>query len=160
FHTPALEPFIAGVALAIPPFVLAFILSGFMSAVRKPATACLLQNGAIAFVTVLLVLGMHAAWPQAGLILVGIGYAIAAWLVCLWGGWGMRRWLRQQDLEQETITREDVAEFKRSSAAFFATNVASFLMGVVGIWVAGYWLPTAAVGLYKAAWQVSMLIGV
>lgn len=160
FDTPALGPFIAGVSLAIPPFVMAFILSGFMSAIRKPATACLLQNGAIAFVTVLLVLGMHALWPHQGIILVAIGYALAAWLVCAWGMWETSRWLRHQDLERVSITREDVAEFKRSSAAFFAMNVALFLLSVVGIWVAGYWLPTASVGLYKAAWQMSMLIGV
>lgn len=160
FHTPALGPFIVGIALAIPPFVLAFILSGFMSAVRKPATACLLQNGAIAFVTVLLVLGMHALWPHQGLILFGIGYAVAAWLVCIWGLWNTWRWLWRRDGGRVSITREDVVEFNRSSAAFFAANVASFLLGVVGIWAAGYWLPTASVGLYKAARQMSMLIGV
>lgn len=160
FHAPDLSAMITGIALAMPPFVLAYIFSGFMAAIRKPATACLMQNGAVSFVAAALVLLLRTVVPGAGFIVIGIAYAIAAWVICIWGFCGVWRWLRHHNTGKVAIDADDVSAFKHSSSAFFATSVASFLLGVVGIWVAGYWLPTASVGLFKAGQQLSMLIAV
>lgn len=160
FHSEDLASLLVVISVAVPPFVLAFILSGFMAAARKPATACMLQNGAISFVTAGLVVALHVLIPEQGVINVGIAYATGAWVVCLWGGWSAWKWLQCGYELKRTISRSDVREFKRSSSAFLATDIATFLIAVVGIWVAGYWLPTASVGLYKAASQLAMLIGV
>src|SRR5699024_6713079 len=76
-----------GIATATPAFTLAFMLSGFMKGVSKPASACLLQNGSVAIVAALLVIVLKQLYPQAGIATVGLAYAIAAWLVLAQGVW-------------------------------------------------------------------------
>lgn len=159
FHSPQLVLVVWGMAVAIPAYVLACVLSGFLAAVHKPATACLLQNGVISFATALLVVILHMLLPALGLWVIGWAYAVAAWAALAWGILEVRRWLHVRRIADGHLNKLDVSEFRRSSSAFFAIDVASFLMGIAGIWVAGYLLPTSDVGLYKAALQLAGMIG-
>lgn len=159
FHSPNLDMVLVGFAAAIPPFVLSYIMSGFLAAVRKPATACLLQNGAISLVAAILVIVLAIVLPTFGIAGLSVAFAVAAWLVFIWGLWSTLFWLHKRGGVSARIDSIDIRTFRKSSSAFLAADVASFAISVVGIWVAGYWLNAAAVGLFKAASQLSMLIG-
>lgn len=160
FHSPALTGVTIGIAISIPAYVLCFIFSGFMAAARKPAVACLLQNGAIALATAVTLFPVQFVFGQYGLAGIGAAYAVAAWIICLWGAWMTLRWLRVRGVDREPRLATEIIAFRRSASAFFANDIATFLVAVAGIWVAGLVLPTSVVGQFKAAWQVSMLIGI
>lgn len=162
FDAPLLAPVLVGIAVAAPAFALIFIFAGFMKAVRKPATACLLHNGVVAFVSALIVwLLQNAVLPDAGLVNIGIAFAVAAWVLAGVGMCLSWRWHRVSYIAiSAPICRSEVCEFNRSSSAFFATSVAQILISVAGIWVAGYFLTASDVGLFKVALQVSGLIGI
>ena len=80
FDAPMLGIVLPGIALAIPPFTVAFVLAGFMKGIRKPATACLLENGGIALVATALVLLFYNLSSE-GISTSGWAMAAAAWIV-------------------------------------------------------------------------------
>lgn len=162
FHSPELPPVLIGIAIATPAFALSFILAGFMNAVRRPATACLLSQGTIALVTAGVVV-VFSQWvlPAAGSFNIGIAYAVGAWIVVGQGLWLCRRWFVRRPIGlASAVVWPDLSGFKRSSSAFFASDLAQFMISVLGIWVAGYLLSNSDVGLFKAANQLAMLIGI
>ncbi len=160
FDSMELVRVLVGIAIAIPAFVMSYILSGFMAAVRRPAIACLLQNGAISFFTALILVVLAYVVPRFGMGNIGTAYACAAWLICMYGMWKSWSWLKKNLKTRENVTKDDVEEFRRSSSAFLASDIATFMISVVGVWIAGIWLSTSVVGLFKAADQYAMLIGV
>lgn len=117
-------------------------------------------NGAIAIASVLVLLVVHLAVPSLGVATIGIAYATGAWAVLLWGIFGAVRWWRATGRKIPKLAPDDIHDFKHSASAFLATDVSTFLLSVVGIWIAGYLLPTSQVGLYKAAAQLAILIEV
>lgn len=162
FHAPELPPVLTGIAIATPAFTLCFIFAGFMKAVRKPASACLLLQGSVALVTAGVVWAL-SQWvlPRSGIVNVGIAYVVGAWLVAGVGlGFCWRWFARRPVLPYADATQPELIAFRRSASAFFASNIAQFMIAVLGIWVAGYFLANADVGLFKAARQLAMLIGV
>ncbi|UYG06069.1 lipopolysaccharide biosynthesis protein [Halomonas sp. M4R1S46] len=50
FDAPMLASVLPGIALTIPAFTVAFVLGGFMKGIRRPATACLMENGSISLI--------------------------------------------------------------------------------------------------------------
>lgn len=160
FHSPDFTVFFGIFILAAPPFVIAFVLSGFMAAIGSPASACTLQNGAIAIVTSMLLFALISTKNDLGIMNIAIAYVLGAWLVTLVGSVAALRRLRSRiNNRQTSLTHGEIHEFKRSSSAFFATDIAAFLITSIGLWVAGYWLSTTDVGQYQVASQVTMVIG-
>lgn len=159
FNAHGLANVLVGIAIATPAFTLGFLLSGFFKGVRKPATACLLENGSVSLVTGLLVLVFHWLAPDAGFVTIGWTYALAAWLVLLKGAWQLRNWYKQQkwqlDELQSIVTHQ---EFATSSRAFFVMSLAGFMQTVLSIMIAGWLLSSADLGLFKTAQQTAVLI--
>lgn len=66
FDATGLAGVLTGIALAVPAYAFGFLLSGFFKGIRKPATACLLENGSVALVAGVLIL----VWEKQGTALV------------------------------------------------------------------------------------------
>lgn len=162
FGAPALASVLVGIGVAVPAFTVSFVLSGFMKGIRKPATANLLENGAISLVAAVLIISVH--WWKGGgqLEMAGWAMAIAAWVVLVQGVWQVYRWFglsnskgREQGLEDELIAR---SEFTRTSQSFLVMSLAQFVQQVVSIMIAGVFLSNDDLGLFKAAERVALLI--
>ncbi|WP_431023360.1 lipopolysaccharide biosynthesis protein [Halomonas sp. H5] len=159
FQADGLAEILVGIAVATPAFTLGFLLSGFFKGGRRPATACLLENGSVALVAAVLVWGWHLLKPDAGLPIIGWAYAVAAWLVVLQGAWQLRRWRQRQGLNQAISPPATRQQFDDSSRAFFVMSLATFMQSVLGIMIAGWLLNSAELGLFKTAQQTAVLIG-
>lgn len=157
FDAAGLTEVLVGIAVATPAFTLGFLLSGFFKGVRRPATACLLENGSVALVAAVLVWGWHLVKP-AGLSIIGWAYAVAAWLVVLQGAWQLWCWRQRRGNSQEISPPATRQQFDDSSRAFFMMSLAGFMQSVLGIMVAGWLLHSAELGLFKTAQQTAMLI--
>lgn len=160
FNTPDLAAELTGFAIATPAFTLAYILSGFMKAIRKPAAAMLLQNGGVAFLAALLVLLFYHVDLGSGAASIGMAFACAAWLVLAIGLWHCRFWFKHGYSPVETSGQPDIEGFQRLSVAVLVSGSSRMLVEVGSFWIAGTFLSAATVGLFKAAQQVSNLIRV
>lgn len=156
FNSPVLESVLPGISLAIPAFTLAFILSGFMKGINKPATACLLENGSISLVASFLILGFNSVWLQGGIAHTGWAFALASWLVLGQGAWQAWLWFSRQRWEETKATTKE--EFHSSSQAFFLMSLAQFMQQVLGIMVAGWLLSSDELGLFRSAERMAFLI--
>ena len=145
-----------GIALAIPPFTVAFVLAGFMKGIRKPATACLLENGGIALVATALVLLFYNLSSE-GISTSGWAMAAAAWIVLGQGLWQVWKWRRSTPSETKNQTLDPIA-FKSSSNAFFVMSLAPFMQQTVFILIAGWYLSDTDLGLFKVAERTALLI--
>ncbi|MDN3554930.1 lipopolysaccharide biosynthesis protein [Halomonas maura] len=156
FDAPRLVEVMPGITLAIPAFTVAFVLGGFMKGIRRPATACLLENGSIMLIATGLVWVLERS-TLLGIANAGWAMALAAWLVLGQGAWQSRRWFGKQELQAEknTATRD---EFAASSRAFFVMSLAQFMQQVLAIMIAGWLLGTAELGLFRAAERTAFLI--
>ncbi|EPC04144.1 hypothetical protein L861_02195 [Litchfieldella anticariensis FP35 = DSM 16096] len=157
FDAGALPGVLVGISLVIPAVTLAFVVGGFMKGIRKPATACLLENGSIALVACLPVLGLNAIWPTEGVANAGWALALASWLVLAQGAWQAWRWLKSQQLHTAEVPATK-QEFSASSHAFFVLSLALLMQQVVSILIAGWLLDSAQLGLFKAAERTALLI--
>lgn len=160
FAEPALAGVLAGIALAVPAFTLAFVLAGLMKGIRKPARACLLENGSISLVASFVTIISIWMNPLAGIEQVGWAFCIAAWGVFAQGSWQVWRWQRQASIvslqrTEITISRE---EFNASSRTFFVLSLANFMHLVVSVIIAGLLLDTSELGLFKSAERAALLI--
>jgi O-antigen/teichoic acid export membrane protein len=156
YDAPMLGSLLPGIALAIPPFTVAFVLAGFMKGIRKPATACLLENGGIALVaTALLLLFYNLSYE--GISTSGWAMAAAAWIVLGQGLWQAWKWRRSTRLETNGQTLNPKA-FKSSSNAFFVMSLASFGQQVFFVMIAACYLSDNDLGLFKVAERTALLI--
>ncbi len=162
FGAPELSSVLIGVGVAVPAFTLSFVLSGFMKGVRKPATANLLENGAVSLVAAFLIFCFHWWKGDSQIEIAGWAIAIAAWLVLVQGIWQASRWFkvssskgRYQDVEDTLIARSD---FSRTSQSFLVMSLAQFVQQVVSILIAGLFLSNGDLGLFKVAERVALLI--
>jgi len=145
-----------GIALAIPPFTVAFVLAGFMKGIRKPATACLLENGGIALVATLLVL-LFDRISTAGIAMAGWAMAVAAWLVFAQGLCQVWNYLKTKPpgVDEQKV---DPSAFNSSSSAFFVMSLAPFVQQVLFVLIAASYLTDKNLGLFKAAERSALLI--
>ncbi len=162
FGADGLSAVLVGMALAVPAYTFGFLLSGFFKGVRMPATACLLENGSVALVAgafVLLWEGINEG-GQTGVI--GYAYGLAAWLVALQGTLQVWLWCRRQSwwssADEVAPAEVTLTQFRASSRAFFAVNLAGFMQQVLGVLVAGWLLSSDELGLFKSSQQVGLLI--
>lgn len=169
FQAPGLADVLVGIALAAPAFTCTFLFSGFFKGIRKPATACLLENGSVALVAGTLILAFRQWGDSTDLSVIGYAYGLAAWLVAFQGGLQVWLWCCRQPwwkasqvdaekaiCEETTVLRE---QFMTTSRTFFVTGLSSFMQSVLGLMIAGALLSTAELGLFKSSQQAAVLIG-
>ena len=162
FSMPGLSPMLMGFAFAIPFYTWSFLLAGFFKGVRKPATAGLQENGAISLVAGALLLCLHATdrgWP-ADLSLLGWVYLIAAAMIAAQGHMIAWLWLRRvrRDEKPHAIPQEDKREFRGASLSFFIMGMAGFMQSVLSVLIAGKFLGSEELGLFKSAQQIAISV--
>ncbi|QNI02381.1 oligosaccharide flippase family protein [Halomonas sp. SH5A2] len=161
FGAEGLSEVLVGISIATPAFTLGFLFSGFFKGVRRPATACLLENGSVALLAGVLVVLLHQYLHFTGMAVIGWAYAGAAWLVLGQGAWQLWRWYGRQNWSVKDSTplpSVDRHQFKTSSQAFFVMSLAGFMQTVLSIMVAGWLLSDEGLGLFKTSQQTAMLI--
>ncbi len=155
FATPGLAAVLTGAALALPAVTLAFLLSGLMRGLNRPAAASLLENGSISLVGAAVLAVLEWLRPNAGLENAGWALMAAAWLVLLQGGVQVLAWCWKR---KATSGFADRAAFSSSSKDFFVMSLSGFMQATVGVVVAGYLLSASDLGLLKSAQQLAVLI--
>jgi len=162
FQNEYLNSVLIGIAIATPAFTLSYLLSGFFKGIQKPATACLLEGGAIALVAALLVSILNLIMPDNGLATIGAAYALAAWLVLFHGALRMFGWITNiegiknfKDESEDKLLRK---KFHSSSHEFFVMDLANLVQTVISVLIAGLMLSSEELGLFKSSQQMAMLI--
>lgn len=160
FSAPELAGVLVGIALAIPAFTLAFVLAGLMKGIRRPATACLLENGSISLVASFVILFLVWWQPNAGIAQAGWAFCLAAWLVLAQGAWQVWYWHGRVSIGGSLEKNNSASrhEFEASSRAFFVLGLAILMQTVLSVMIAGLLLDTAELGLFKAAERAALLI--
>lgn len=163
FEAQQLSVVLIGISIAVPAYTFGFLLSGFFKGIRKPATACLLENGSVALIAGAIMLLWNQYDSSAGLATVGYSYCLAAGLVAIQGSYQLWRWCHRQpwwqmsgyDLDQVV----NLPQFNATSRAFFVYNLSGFMQSVLGVMIAGWLLTSSELGLFKSAQQTAVLIG-
>jgi O-antigen/teichoic acid export membrane protein len=156
FDAPMLDSVLPGIALAIPPFTVAFVLAGFMKGIRKPVSACFLENGSIALFTSVILVCLNY-FTSDSLANAGWALAGAAWIVFAQGAWQIQAWFKQQIVRPDDI-ETDRSAFNSSSNTFFVMSIAQFMQQTIVVLIAGWLLSNVDLGLFKAAERVALLI--
>lgn len=164
FNSPSLGVIIKSMAVALPPFAFGFLLSGFFKGLRKPATACLLENGAVALISVFSILLLNFFQDDIGLVIVGYSYALAAWLVAIIGLCRLWFWKRAQIQSFQRYSNDSsslvsISRFMATSRAFFVTGFAGYSQAILGVIVAGWFLSSSDLGVFRSSQQAALLIG-
>lgn len=157
FTSPLLISMLPAIALAVPAFTASFVVGGFMKGARKPATACLLENGSISLIVSLLVIFLHSIAPL-NLVTVAWTLAVAAWLVLFQGIFQLCIWLKNHGTSSSKLSRLEKSNFFSSSRSFFIISLAQFLQQVLGVMIAGYLLSTDELGLFRSAERAAFII--
>lgn len=163
FQNEYLSSVLIGVAIAVPAFTLGYLLSGFFKGIQKPATACLLEGGAIALVAAVLVPIVNLIIPSSGMETIGVAFALAAWLVLFYGAFKVYGWMtnKEGNISFKKVESEDQQlrnKFLSSSHEFFVMNLANLLQSVISVLIAGWMLSGEELGLFKSSQQTAMLI--
>lgn len=157
FGQPGLVDVLPGIALAAPAFTLGFILSGFFKGIGQPATACLLEHGAISLVAAALFWVWQPVHADAAYQNLGVGYALAAWLVVVYGLYRIVMW-RYRWRPADDVVHIDRYELGSTSRSFFVMSLSFFVQAVLVMLVAGLYLDSHDLGLFKTAYQVGASI--
>lgn len=164
FSMPKLADMLLGFGIAVPFYTWSFLLAGFFKGVRKPATAALQENGAIALVAGGLILVLALVSPvshETPLTLTALGwvYLVAAFFIALQGSILAFVWLRNQvATASPMLSRRDTAEFRGASLSFFIMGMAGFMQSVLSIMIAGKFLGSFELGLFKSAQQIAISV--
>lgn len=164
FSAEGLASMLVGISLAVPGFTLGFILSGFFKGIRRPATASLMENGALSLLAGLGVLALHGLGGEEPLAGIGWSFAAASWVLVAWGAWQVRRWrsevVKKTAQSEPLDSVEDITpqRFYTASQSYFIMSLAELMQSVFSIMIAGWLLSSAELGMFKAAQQSAMLI--
>lgn len=164
FDMPALADVLVGVGLAIPLFSWSFILAGFFKGIRKPATAALQEGGAISLVAgaLMLVLYLFGSGDPVPLSWFGWMYFLAVLFVAGKGQLTVMVWLHRRAGDNKLLTSEestlDLPAFREASQSLFVMSLATFMQSVLSIMIAGKFLGSVELGLFKSAQQVGMSV--
>ena len=158
FDAPGLDQVLPGIALALPPFTLAFVLAGLFKGLHRPALASLLENGGIALATVVVLWSLQAWWPRQGLTALGGAYALAAWGLLMLAFWPLMVWVRSGAERKAGPAALTPRAFFAIGQAFFFTNLAMLMQSVLGVLLAGWLLASAELGLFRAAQQLGTAV--
>lgn len=161
FDEEVLSDIMIGIAVSLPPLALSFIFSGYFKGLKKPALASFLENGAIAFVASIFVISISFLdYHTKTSYVVGGAYAVAAWVVMLFGlskVWGS---IKNRILDDVTVGFNVSKNFLIDSCSYLCINLAQIIQSVATIWVAGYLLGSEDVGMLKVAQQLAMVVGI
>jgi len=162
FAMPGLSSMLLGISLAIPFYTWSFLLSGFFKGIRKPATAGFQENGAIALVagTLLLLLNALSEAGPPDLYQLGWVYLFAAIVIAAQGHVIALSWLgHNASVERSSkIGLENLAEFRGASLSFFIMGMAGFMQTALSIMIAGKFLGSAELGLFKSSQQIAVSV--
>lgn len=156
FGSQNLPSMLPGFVLAIPPFTVAFIIGGAMKGLSKPVTACLLQNGSISLLATPILLSLNVFWPGE-ISNAGWAIALASWLVMAEGFRKARLWVNKQGV-QANLDFLSLKKFKISSYDFFTMSLAGLMQSVLCVMLAGLFLDSRELGLFRVADRVAVLI--
>lgn len=163
FAMSSLASVLLGIGLAVPFYTWAFLLTGFFKGIRKPATAAFLENGSISLVAgaLILLVPYVLSGGEQDIAYIGWAYAVAAVLVALHGGLHAVFWLRSHQREQGVrgLDVADKTEFRVTSQAFFIMGLAAFMQSALSIMIAGKFLGSEEMGLFKSAQQIAISVG-
>lgn len=162
FNMPGLSGMLLGISLAIPFYTWSFLLAGFFKGIRKPATAAFQENGAIALIAggLILLLETLDKSGSPGLDVLGWVYLLAAIVVATQGHVIALRWLGSHSSSEQSscIGPKDMTEFRGASLSFFIMGLAGFMQGALGIMIAGKFLGSVELGLFKSAQQIAISV--
>jgi len=163
FAMPGLAEVLLGVGLAVPFYSWAFLLTGFFKGIRKPATGAFLENGSISLVTGALLLVVGYVLPEHGakLAFLGWAYAVGAFFVALQGGAQAALWLRRHRMVTgvKSINAAEKTAFRGVSRSFFVMGLAGFMQTALSVMIAGKFLGSEQLGLFKSAQQIAISVG-
>ncbi|MCO7214897.1 MATE family efflux transporter [Halomonas sp. OfavH-34-E] len=157
FDSKYLSEILKGISIAIPAFTTCLVIAGFMKAVRKPATACLLGNGISAFLVGIIIALDSIFTKIISIDDIGVVVALSSWLVLMYGLFETARFFINKKLVQEP-ERFDRKRFFISAGDYFVMSLSGFIQNVVAVAVAGMLLSSHELGLFKAAERTAFLI--
>lgn len=161
FDADGLEEVLYWFAFSTPAYTLAFILSGFFKGMRKPATASLLEGGSVALVTGVIVFILHYLMPGYGVGNIGIAFALGSWFVLAQGVVQVYLSHKKCSSEGDLTPKDDSpskVDFMSSSLSFFLMSLAGFMQVAGTFLVAGWFLTSDELGLFKSAHQLAMTV--
>lgn len=162
FTMPGLSSMLLGISLAIPFYTWSFLLAGFFKGIRKPATAALQENGAIALIAggLILLLETLDKVGSPGLALLGWVYLFAAIVIAAQGHVIALLWLgRNVSAERSSkLGLENLTKFRRVSQSFFIMGMAGFMQTALSIMIAGKFLGSVELGLFKSSQQIAVSV--
>lgn len=158
FNVESLSELLKGMLIALPAFSVAFILAAFMKAIKKPALACLLENGAVSLITtILIVLFLD---EQSQIESVGYLYALASWVICLCGMVLVKAHLKK--VSKVNVSKIEWVSnrkyFYKISGTLFIINLAGFIQSVLVILISAKLLDVYDLGLLKTALQIGTIV--
>lgn len=160
FNISTEEDLVLMAALAIPAVTCAFVLSGFMKAIRKPASANMLENGAVSLIAAILIL-FSSQYGVLDARSAYVSFTVAAWLVMAAGGGQVLLWIFRFRKELTcSHKRISFSEFGAIANTFFIMSLSRFMQQVVSVWVVGYCLSNNELGLFKTAERVTLVINI
>lgn len=165
FGVKGISVLLLGFSLSIPAYVVAYLLSGFFKGAGMPASACLMENGAISLYAGLGVLAWSHYFQGVRLEYVGYFYFLASLVVLFQGAgrillWRRRNFITSSSLSEAAFRVSDdaILGFRSVSRSFLATNFSAFIQNVLAVLLAGWMLASDELGFFKVSQQVGLLI--
>ncbi|KZY35109.1 hypothetical protein A3754_12305 [Alcanivorax sp. HI0083] len=162
FELPGLSSVLLGIGFAIPFYTWSFLLAGFFKGVRKPATAGFQENGAISLVagTLLLLIETLSELQSPDISWLGWSYLVAAVLIAVIGHCVAEIWLVRHHVVRRFsgLDSVDLAEFRNVSLSFFLMSMAGLMQQVLSIMIAGKFLGSVELGLFKSSQQIAISV--
>jgi O-antigen/teichoic acid export membrane protein len=157
FDAPLLASVLPLVALTIPPVTAAYVLAGFMKGIRKPATACLLENGSIALIAGLFLMALELIRPgQFENTLIAI--AISSWFITTQGLFQAWRLAKRNASKESSCPKVEFEGFNKSCFNYFISSLAGFSQNILSVFVLGQFLTSHDLGLYKVSERIAVLV--
>ena len=155
FDALVLEGILKGMLLAVPAFTISFIISAYMKAISKPASACFQENGAISLITAILLFNFSNDLSDIGYL-----YSLSAWSVSILGLIAIKKDLRisKNNGNGTFIEYIKLKEFYKLSFDFFLISLAGFVSTVVSTLISAKMLGITDLGLLRASLQIGIIV--
>ena len=158
----ASKPAVIWTSIALVPFSLSMVLSGFLKGALKPIAGTLQENGLVSLFAALMIIILHDVKGEVELPDVFACYAVSAWSVLAIGVWQTIRWKLGQSGElhsgRSTINSDQIDEFRRSSGHYAHMTLVVFLQGFIAVMLLGLLLTPMELGAYKAGEKLTVAI--
>jgi O-antigen/teichoic acid export membrane protein len=149
-------------AVALIPFSLSMVLSGFLKGVLKPIAGTFQENGLVSMCAAVMIIIVQIVEGKIGLPDVFACYAVSAWGVLVIGAWQALRWKAGNAGEKYTnksaLTADQLDDFKTSSAHYAHMTLVVFLQSFVVVMLLGFLMTPVDLGAYKAGEKLTIAI--